>query len=216
MNKKETLSAKIKRYLISGLLLWLPLIATFYIIKFLFDLLNNALSLLHINFPSIKLLGFQIPGINFLISILFLFLTGALASNLFGKKILHFGEQFLHRIPLIRSIYKAIKQITHAVLSSSNQSFRSVVLIEYPRPGCFSLAFQTASGLNVNPKHPDMTSVFIPTTPNPTSGFLLMLPREDVTNIDMPVEEALKFIVSLGTAIPTNFLSPTDPDHQQL
>ncbi len=205
MHHKDTLLTKLKRYLISGLLLWLPLIATFYIIKFLFDLLNNAMNLVHITFPSSTGLSNEIPGIGFIISIVVLLISGALASNLLGKKIVHIGENILARIPLIRSIYKAIKQITHAVLNTSNQSFRQVVLIEYPKKGCFSLAFQTASSLKIDQSHANMTTVFLPTTPNPTSGFLLILPSESVSKVEVPVEEALKFIVSLGTAIPEKF-----------
>ncbi len=211
MHKKENILTKLKRYLVSGILLWLPLIITFYILKFLFDFLNNTLHLIHMNYPTSALFGVDIPGMSFVIALVILLLTGALASNYFGKKLVDYGEKLVERIPLIRSIYKAIKQITYSVLSTNNKSFRKVVLIEYPRVGSYSLAFQTASTIQIDKVHPNLTTVFLPTTPNPTSGFLLLLPADQVTEVNIPVEDALKFIISLGTATPPDFLPQHKP-----
>ncbi|HCD9372643.1 TPA: DUF502 domain-containing protein, partial [Legionella pneumophila] len=129
-----------------------------------------------------------------------LLVTGIIATNFFGQRLVSKGESLLAKIPLVRSIYNAVKQVIHAVLSTNSQAFRKVVLVEYPRKGLWTIAFQTGS---VNPEikektKEDMMSVFVPTTPNPTSGFMLMIPRQDAIELNMSIDEALKLVISLG------------------
>jgi len=205
MSNEESFLNKIKRYLVSGLLLWLPIIATIFIISFIFDIFSKGIRLLPTQYQPEQLIGLTIPGLGFIITIAILLISGALVSNLLGKKLIEFGERILEKIPLIRSIYKAIKQVTHAILGRNEQSFRNVVMIEYPKSGCYSLAFQTSHTITIDKVHPELTTVFVPTTPNPTSGFLLMVPAEGVTDVDIPIEEALRFIISLGVVTPEKF-----------
>lgn len=205
MSEKESFLNKLKRYILSGLLLWLPVIATLFIIRFIFDIFNQGMKLLPNQYQPEALLGISVPGLGFIITIVILMISGAFASNFFGKKLVRLGENILERIPLIRSIYKAIKQVTQAVLGSNERSFRQVVVIEFPKEGCYSMAFQTSESIAIDQVNPNLTTVFIPTTPNPTSGFLLMVPSENVRLIDIPIEEALRFVISLGVVTPEKF-----------
>lgn len=205
MSEKESFLNKLKRYILSGLLLWLPVIATLFIIRFIFDIFNQGMKLLPSQYQPEALLGISVPGLGFIITIIILMISGAFASNFFGKKLVRLGENILERIPLIRSIYKAIKQVTQAILGSNERSFRQVVVIEFPKEGCYSMAFQTSESIAIDQVNPNLTTVFIPTTPNPTSGFLLMVPSENVRLIDIPIEEALRFVISLGVVTPEKF-----------
>ena len=205
MSEKESFLNKLKRYILSGLLLWLPVIATLFIIRFIFDIFNQGMKLLPNQYQPEALLGISVPGLGFIITIIILMISGAFASNFFGKKLVRLGENILERIPLIRSIYKAIKQVTQAILGSNERSFRQVVVIEFPKEGCYSMAFQTSESIAIDQVNPNLTTVFIPTTPNPTSGFLLMVPSENVRLIDIPIEEALRFVISLGVVTPEKF-----------
>ncbi|MBI2786582.1 MAG: DUF502 domain-containing protein, partial [Legionella longbeachae] len=150
------------------------------------------------------LIGHYIPGLGVILSLILLLVTGIIATNYFGQRLVAWGESILSRIPLVRSIYKTVKQVINAVLSTNSEAFRKVVLIEYPRNGLWSVAFQTgAANHEINAKaNQEMISVFIPTTPNPTSGFLMMLPKREVIELDMSIDEALKFIISLGVMSP--------------
>jgi uncharacterized membrane protein len=142
----------------------------------------------------------DIPGFGVVLSLVLLLTTGVLATNLLGQRLVSWGESLLSRIPLVRSIYNAVKQIINTVLSSNGDAFRKVLLIEYPRKGLWSLAFQTGTATQEINTHTneEMISLFIPTTPNPTSGFLMMIPKKEAIELDMSIEEALKFIISLG------------------
>lgn len=190
----------LRKYLIAGLLVWLPLAATFLIIKLLIDILNGILLLLPPQWHPETLIGFSIPGMGAITSILLLLLTGLLVANLFGRKLITLWEAILNRIPLVRTIYSTVKQVLEILFSANNKSFRHVVLIEYPRKGIWSMGFQTNNALPLASKtlDQDLVSVFIPTTPNPTSGFIVMIPKEDVVHIDITVEDGFKFIISMG------------------
>lgn len=193
-----------RNYLIAGLLVWLPLGATILVIKLLVDLLDRTLLLLPPAWRPDALLGFHIPGLGLVLSIAIIFVTGVVVANLLGRRLVSFWESLLSRIPLVRSIYASVKQVAETVLSSSGQSFRKVLLVEYPRRGVWSLGFQTSSSLGEVQARTgeDVVAVFVPTTPNPTSGFVLMIPRREVTELDMEVDEALKMIISMGVVVP--------------
>ena len=193
-----------RRYLLAGLVVWLPILATFGILRFLVDLLDNTISLLPYAYQPEQLFGFHIPGFGVILSLALLLLTGILATNFLGQRLVNWSESILDKIPLVRSIYNASKQVIQAIFSTNSQAFRKVLLVEYPRKGMWSLAFQTGVAHSSITQHvgSDMVSVFIPTTPNPTSGFLMMLPKSDVIELSMTIDEALKFIISLGMMQP--------------
>lgn len=193
-------SNSLRKYLLAGLVVWLPILVTIMVLRFIVDLLDQTLALLPNSYQPDQLLGHHIPGIGVVLSLVLLVITGILATNFLGQRLVGWGESILARIPLVRSIYSAVKQVIHALLSTNSQAFRKVLLIQYPREGLWTIAFQTGeTSSEMNQKANDeMVSLFVPTTPNPTSGFLMMLPKRDVIEIDMTIDEALKYIISLG------------------
>jgi len=195
---------RLRTFLVAGLLVWVPLGVTIILLKILVDLMDQTLLLLPMAYRPETLLGFRSPGLGILLSLLVLLVTGILVANILGRKLVYFWESVLKRIPLVRSIYSAAKQFAEIVFTDSTQSFNRVMLIEYPRKGLYSLCFQTSSNLGeVQAKTgEDVVCVFIPTTPNPTSGLILMVPKSEVIELDMEIEEALQMIVSLGVVVP--------------
>lgn len=187
-------------YLLAGLVVWLPILVTIGVLRFIVDLLDNTLALIPRAYQPEHLLGLHIPGLGVVLSLILLVGTGVLVTNFLGQRLVGWGESILARIPLVRSIYNAVKQVINTVLSSNGDAFRKVLLIEYPRKGLWSLAFQTGTATAEINTHiqEEMISVFIPTTPNPTSGFLMMIPKQEAIELNMSIEEALKFIISLG------------------
>ena len=189
---------KLRTIIVAGLLVWVPLGATIFVLKLLIDLFGN------LDTSMSDQLGFTIPGIGILLALLVLLGTGLIAANYFGKRFVNFWESFLERIPLVRNIYSAVKRFVEIILSDSTQSFSRVLLIEYPRKGLYSLSFQTSQNLGEIQQRTgeDVVCVFVPTTPNPTSGLILMVPENDVIELDMNVEDALKMVISLGVVVP--------------
>ena len=199
-------SISIRRYLLAGLVVWLPILATFGILRFIVELLDQTISLLPNSYQPEQLLGFRLPGLGVVISLVLLFFTGLIATNFLGQRLVIWSELILDKIPLVRSIYNTSKQVIQAVLGTNSQAFRQVLLVEYPRKGMWSMAFQTGVSNSVLNEQlgMEMVSIFIPTTPNPTSGFLMMVPKSDVLELSMTIDEALKFIISLGVMQPVN------------
>ena len=200
----------LRRYLIAGLLVWLPLIVTGFIIKLLVDLLDFTILLLPPAWRPEAILGFSIPGAGIVLAVVVVFGTGVVVANIVGRKLVSVGESIVRRIPLVSSIYGAVKQVTETVLSDGGQAFRKVILIEYPRRGLWSVGFMTgvAAGEVQDRTERDVVTVFVPTTPNPTSGFVLMVSREEGIELDMTVEDGLKFVMSMGVVTPLK--SPED------
>ena len=194
----------LRRYLIAGLLVWLPVVVTVLILKFLIDVVDRTLLLLPAMVQPETLIGFRIPGLGFLLSGVVLLLTGMVVTNLLGRNMVKVWEGLLARIPVVRAIYSASKQLTETLFSGSGKSFRKVVLVRYPHPGLWTLAFLTGDGMaEANRKTGrDLANIFVPTTPNPTSGFFLMVPREDMIELDMPVDVGIKLILSAGAVVP--------------
>ncbi|KTD73257.1 transmembrane protein [Legionella tucsonensis] len=194
----------LRSYLLTGLVVWLPILITIGVLRFIIELLDNTLALIPKAYQPEQLIGHYIPGLGVILSLIILLTTGIIATNYLGQRLVAWGESILSRIPLVRTIYKTVKQVINTVLSTNSEAFRKVVLIEYPRKGLWSIAFQTGSANAVinNKVKDDMISLFMPTTPNPTSGFLIMLPRSDVMELDMSIDEALKLIISLGVMPP--------------
>tara|TARA_B110000459_G_C16618817_1_gene500472 strand:- start:1771 stop:2382 length:612 start_codon:yes stop_codon:yes gene_type:complete len=191
----------LKKYFIAGLLFWVPVIVTMVVIDFFITIITTINTLLPANMHPEQLFGFKIPGFGFILGIFLIVLTGAGVANFFGNKLLKLWEAFLARIPLVRSIYSAVKQSMQVVFSSSGESFRQVVMLEYPRKGLWSVGFVTNVSKSESKKNATYT-VFVPTTPNPTSGYLLVVPKNDLTFLDLPVDVALKMVISLGTIMP--------------
>ena len=193
--------ALIRKYFLSGLLVWLPIWVTLLVIKFLVDLLSKSLLLLPLQFQPDVLLGMHIPGIGVIITLAIIFLTGVFAANIVGRWLLAMGDAIMSHIPLVRTVYTGVKQVTQTLFSPGGQSFRKVLLVEYPCAGVWSIAFQTGEvnkTVEATLGQSAMVSYFIPTTPNPTSGFLMMAPRSKVIELDMSVDQALKFVISLA------------------
>lgn len=198
----------LRRYLIAGLLIWLPLGVTLLVFKLLVGLVEKLIDVVPAQYHPEVLLGIEIPYFNVILALIAMFvvmvLTGLIVTNLFGRKLVQIWESILGRIPVVRSIYQGVKQIVETILSSTGKSFRKVLLIEYPRKGLYTLAFQTGNSVGeVQAKTgEEVTTVFIPTTPNPTSGFIILVPTKDVIELDMNVDEALKMVISLGMVEP--------------
>lgn len=191
---------RFRRYLVAGILVWLPIAVTFSLLKFLIGQMDRTLNYV----PAKFLPEHSIPGLGLVLTILVLVLTGLLAANIVGRSAVGMWESLLRRIPVVRSIYSAVKNFAEIVFSDGDQSFKKVLLIEYPRKGVYSLAFQTATSLGEvqGRTGEDVVCTFVPTTPNPTSGFIIIVPRSDIIELDMNVDEALKMIMSLGVVVP--------------
>ena len=198
---------KLRTIIVAGLLVWIPLGLTIFVIKPLIDLLGQTYLLIPPALRPENLIGTEIPGIGVIVAIIVVLLTGLVTANYFGKSIVKAWDAFLDRIPLIRSIYSPLKKFSELVLSDQTQSFSKVLLIEYPRKGIYSLCFQTSKELGEvqNQAGEEMVCVYIPTTPNPTSGYIVLVPQNEVKELKMSVEDALKMIISLGVVVP-------DPD----
>jgi len=196
---------RLRRYLVAGILVWAPLAVTFVLLRFAVNLMDKSLAILPQQYRPDELLGFHIPGLGVILTFIVLFLTGMLAANFVGRHVVGGWESLMKRIPIVRSIYGGAKSFAEVVFSDSNESFKKVLLIEYPRKGLYSLAFQTSSELGEVQERTgeDVVCCFVPTTPNPTSGIVVMIPRKDITVLDMDIDEALKMIISLGVVVPT-------------
>ncbi|HET7174804.1 MAG TPA: DUF502 domain-containing protein [Gammaproteobacteria bacterium] len=202
--KNRPMMARLRRYILTGLIVWMPLTITIIVFQFIFGYADNLLLLLPDAWQPKALFGFNIPGLGVAVVLIILFLTGFLASNYLGRILFSLGNELMEHIPVVRSVYSAVKQISDTMFTNQGRSFSKVVMIRYPQKDTWSLAFQTSESLGeVNMKMPGhMVSVFVPTTPNPTSGFLLMVSQEDMIELDMSVDDALKMIISLGVIVP--------------
>ena len=192
----------LRRYLIAGLLVWLPIIATVLVVRFILNLMDQLLP--RPLRPEV-LLGVHIPGLGALLAVLILLATGLLVTNIIGRSLVRAWEEFMNRIPFIRAVYGGVKSFSTTILSNSGNSFKKVLLIEYPRAGAWSIGFQTASDVRLSGAQSDepQVCVFIPTTPNPTSGFIVLVPRSQAIELDMSIDAAMKMIVTLGVVMPT-------------
>lgn len=193
-----------RRYFVAGLLIWLPIGATVVVFRLLLGLMDQLLFWLPAQYRPEALLGFPIPGLGAILAVLVLLITGVLGANFFGRRLVSLYESVLNRIPLVRSVYGGVKHFTEMVFSDKGRSFKKVLLIEYPRTGLYSLAFLTSDHLEEVQARTGETvvTVFLPTTPNPTSGFMLFVPLSGIIELDMSVEDAVKMVVSLGVVVP--------------
>jgi uncharacterized membrane protein len=207
-----------KRYFITGLLIWVPLGITAWALKFLISTMDQSLLLLPNSLNPETLVGIYIPGMGAVLTLLVVFLTGLATTNIIGQRLVIFWEGVLWRIPVVKSIYYGVKQVSDTLFSSQGEAFRKALLVQYPREGSWTIAFMTGSpgGDVVNHLKGEYVSVYVPTTPNPTSGFFLMMPRSDVIELDMSVDAALKYIISMGVVAPGNGKKHPNPSQAVL
>ena len=200
---------RLRHYFVAGLVVWLPIAVTVLVFKVLLDLMDGLLFLVPRAYQPETLLGFRIPGVGAVLALIVLFTTGVMVANLIGRQLLRWGELLLARIPVVRSVYSAVKTFS-AVLLSSGKSFRKVLLIEYPRKGVWRVGFQTSNeGQEIKAATGrDVVAVFVPNSANAAGGFLVFVPREEVVELAMSVEEALKMVVSLGVVMPEGAQPP--------
>jgi uncharacterized membrane protein len=194
----------VKKYFITGLLIWVPLAITVWVLNLIVSTMDSTLTLLPEELQPRRLIGVYIPGLGVLLTLLVVLGTGLLATNIIGQRLIRLWEGLLARIPVVKTIYNSVKQVSDTLFSSSGEAFRKALLVRYPHQGAWSIAFLTGQpgGDVANHLRGDHVSVYVPTTPNPTSGFFLMLPRADVIELDMSVDEALKYVISMGVAPP--------------
>ena len=200
MSKKTS----IKSYFITGLLVWVPLVITLWVLNLLVGTMDQTLLLLPEKFLTEKWLGIHVPGLGVILTVLIVLFTGMLAANILGQRLVKFWEDILARIPVVNTIYHSVKQVSDTLFSGKGHAFRKVLLVRYPHPQAWSLAFQTNVPFEVGVRLPEEhVAVFIPTTPSPVNGFYFYVKREDVIEIDMSVEAAFKYIVSMGVVAPS-------------
>jgi uncharacterized membrane protein len=194
----------LKKYLITGLLIWIPLVITIWVLKVIVDVLDQSLLLLPDAWQTERWLGVHIPGLGTILTVVIVLLTGLFATNFFGAQLVEIWHDILQRIPVVNSIYSSVKQISDTLFSSSGQAFRKALLVQWPREGMWTIAFLTGTpgGDVVNHLPGDFVSVYVPTTPNPTGGYFVMVARKDVIELDMTVDAALKYIISMGVVAP--------------
>lgn len=202
-----------KKYFITGLLVLVPLFITIWVLSTLIHTMDQSLLLLPEAWQPKKLFGFNVLGLGALLTLLTIFVTGLVATNIFGQQLIVWWESFLNKVPFVKTIYSSVKQVSDTLFSNTGNAFRKAVLVQYPRQGSWTIAFITGTpgGDVVNHLTGDYISVYVPTTPNPTSGFFLMMPKADVIELEMSVDEALKYIISMGTVTPKEHLTKQLP-----
>jgi uncharacterized membrane protein len=195
---------KMRKYFITGLLILVPLAITLWVLNLIISTMDQSLLLLPERWQPKSVFGFHIPGLGTILTLLVIFFTGLLTRNFIGKQVVFGWELLLKRIPVVSSIYSSVKQVSDTLFSSSGNAFRKALLVQYPREGAWTIAFLTGvpGGDVKNHLVGDYVSIYVPTTPNPTSGFFLMVPRADTIELDMSVDAALKYIVSMGVVSP--------------
>lgn len=197
-----------KKYFITGLLIWIPLVITFMVLAWIIGTLDRIMLLVPEAWQPRTLLGFDLPGAGVAITLLIIFATGLVGANVLGQRLVRLWESTLARIPVVKSIYSSVKQVSDTVFSSSSHAFRKTLLIRFPHTGAWTIAFLTGKPGGDAAKHlvGDYLSVYVPTTPNPTSGYFLMVQRSDTIELEMSVDDALKYIISMGAVYPTEKL----------
>ena len=194
----------IRRYFITGLLVWVPIVITVWVLSILVGTMDQTLLLLPSALRTEHWLGVYVPGMGVILTLLVIFVTGVLAANMLGQRLVAYWERVLARIPVVNSIYNGVKQVSDTLFSPGGQAFRKALLVQWPSPGMWTIAFMTGrpGGDVANHLQGDYVSVYVPTTPNPTGGYFVMMPRSAVIELDMSVDEALKYIISMGVVAP--------------
>jgi len=194
----------IRRYFITGLLVWVPIVITVWVLSVLVGTMDQTLLLMPPALRTENWLGVYVPGMGALLTLLVIFLTGLFAANIIGQRLVRYWERAMARIPVVNSIYNGVKQVSDTLFSPTGQAFRKVLLVQWPSPGTWTIAFQTGKpgGDVANHLQGDYVSIYVPTTPNPTGGYFVMMARSSVVELDMSVDEALKYVISMGVISP--------------
>jgi len=211
-DRPRSRARSIRNYLIGGLLVWIPIMVTVWVVRFLARILDQSLLLLPSPWRPEALFGMYVPGLGVILSLLLLLLTGVLVKNLFGGRMVRGLESLVRRVPVIGPVYSGAKTFSETVLTDKGSSFKQVVMVEFPRKGVFSIGFITSEDLEEVQARTaqDVTCVFVPTTPNPTTGFIILVPRDEVVRLDMTVDDAFKMLLTLGVVVPKWRNKPVD------
>ena len=206
----------LKKYLIAGLLVWLPIAVTIWLIGYIINATDWLAALVPQKWQPENYIGFNIPGQGFIIAIIVLLITGIFAANMLGRKFLEAWDSLLGRIPVVKSIYSSVKKVSESLLSDNARSFQTPVLIPFPQPNIWTIAFVSGevpqAVAQALPEQTDYVSVYVPTTPNPTGGYYIMVRRSDIRELNMNVDEALKYVISLGMVMPNDQPSIGQPE----
>lgn len=196
--------AALRRWLLSGLLVLVPLIITVWVLNWVISTLDQTLQILPAAWHPDRLLGMHIPGFGVLLALAIVLVIGAAASNFLGRRLVAWWDALLGRIPIVRSIYSSVKQVSDTLFSESGNAFRKAVLVQWPRPGVWTIAFQTGTpgGDVVHHLDGEFLSIYVPTAPNPTSGYFMMMRKSDCIELAMTVDEALTYVISMGVVVP--------------
>jgi uncharacterized membrane protein len=196
--------AALRRWLLAGLLVLVPLIITVWVLNWVVSTLDQTLQILPANWQPDRLLGVHIPGFGVLLALAIVLVIGGVASNFLGRKLVSWWDSLLGRIPIVRSIYSSVKQVSDTLFSENGNAFRKALLVQWPRPGVWTIAFQTGTPGGGIMDHLDgeYLSVYVPTTPNPTGGYFVMLKKSDCVELAMSVDEALTYVISMGVVAP--------------
>ncbi|EGZ46178.1 DUF502 domain-containing protein [Neisseria wadsworthii] len=210
----------LKKYLITGILVWLPIVVTVWVITYIVGASDRLLNLLPSYWRPEQYIGFKIPGLGVIVAIVVLFITGVFGANVLGRKILEAWDSLLGRIPVVKSIYSSVKKVSESLFSDNGRSFKTPVLVPFPQPDIWTIAFVSGSippsverGLSENGE--EYISVYVPTTPNPTGGYYIMVRKSDVRELNMSVDEALKYVISLGMVMPDELSVKILPEVKQ-
>ena len=211
-DRPHSRARSIRNYLIGGLLVWIPIMVTVWVVRFLARILDQSLLLLPPPWRPEALFGMYVPGLGVILSLLLLLLTGVVVKNLFGGRMVRGLESLVRRVPVIGPVYSGAKTFSETVLTEKGSSFKQVVMVEFPRKGVFSIGFITSEDLEEVQARTaqDVTCVFVPTTPNPTTGFIILVPRDEVVRLDMTVDDAFKMLLTLGVVVPKWRNRPVD------
>jgi uncharacterized membrane protein len=196
--------APLRKWLFAGLLVVLPVAITVWVVQWIIGTLDQTLLILPVDWHPDRLFGVHIPGLGVLLALGILLLVGAITSNFIGRRLLALSDRILNRIPVVRSIYSGVKQVSDTLFSETGNAFRTAVLVQWPRPGVWTIGFVTGSpgGDVANHLTGEFLSVYVPTTPNPTGGYFVMLPKSDCIELRMSVDEALRYVISMGVVVP--------------
>ena len=205
-NERGGIGKALKKYLITGVLVWLPIVVTVWVLTYIINASDQLINLIPSRWRPENYTGFKIPGLGVIVAVVVLFVTGVFAANVLGRKILEGWDSLLGRIPVVKSIYSSVKKVSESLLSDNGRSFKTPVLVPFPQPDIWTIAFVSGSIPAVVQKSLSETetyvSVYVPTTPNPTGGYYIMVKQSDIRELDMSVDDALKYVISLGMVMP--------------
>lgn len=217
--EKTTVGKALKKYLLTGVLVWMPIAVTVWVISYIISATDRLAALIPTQWQPERYLGFNIPGTGFIVAVIVLFLTGIFAANVLGRKILEGWDSLLGRIPVVKSIYSSVKKVSESLLSDNSRSFKTPVLVPFPQRDIWTIGFVSGSlPDNIAAALPDAAPripVYVPTTPNPTGGYYILVKQSDIRELDMSVDEALKYVISLGMVLPDDAPAKTQNGMQE-